>query len=52
MLTIQLGILGFYLHEIWWQKYEDRVYKIRKALQTKIKDPEEILQRIKEWIKE
>ena len=52
LLVLQLVILGFYLHELWWQKYEDRIYKIRKALQSKIKDPEEILQRIKEWIKE
>lgn len=52
LLVLQLVILGFYLHELWWQKYEDRVYKIRKALRVKIKDPEEILQRIKEWLKE
>lgn len=52
MLASHLIILGFYSHEVWRQKYEDRVYKIRKALQTAIKDPEEMLQRIKEWIKE
>lgn len=52
LLISQLVILGFYLHELWWQRYEDRIYKIRKAFQVAIKDPEEMLQRIKEWIKE
>lgn len=42
LLIIQLFSLGFYLHEIWQTRYEDRAYKIRKALEKRIKELEEI----------
>lgn len=42
ILVVQLFSMGFYLHEIWQARYEDRAYKIRQALEKKIKELEEI----------
>lgn len=48
LLIAQLLILGFYLHELLWQKYEDNTYKLRLKMQNKIKILEEALKKMRE----
>jgi len=47
LLVIQLFSMGFYLHEIWQARYEDRAYKIRRALEKRVKELEEIFKKRK-----
>lgn len=42
-LTVQLFLLGFYLHEIFQRRFEERTLKLRLALRQKIKELEEKL---------
>lgn len=47
ILVVQLFSMGFYLHEIWQSSYEDRAYKIRQALEKRIKELEEMFKKRK-----
>jgi phosphatidylglycerophosphate synthase len=47
LLLVQLVSLGFYLHEIFQARYENRMYKMRLAFQRRIADLEETLKRHK-----
>lgn len=48
ILMIQLFSIGFYLHEIWQARYEDRAYKIRQALEKRVKELEEMFRKRKD----
>ncbi len=48
ILVVQLFFMGFYLHEIWQARYEDRAYKIRQALEKRIKELEEMFKKRKD----
>lgn len=48
ILTVQLFSMGFYLHEIWQARYEDRAYKIRQGLEKRVKELEEMFKKRKD----
>ena len=48
LLLVQLVSLGFYLHEIFRARYEDRMYRMRQGLQKKIVKLEAMLHLKKE----
>lgn len=48
ILMVQLFSMGFYLHEIFQARYEDRAYKIRRTLERRIKEFEEIFKKRKD----
>lgn len=47
LLIVQMVSMGFYLHEVFQARYEDRMYKIRRGLEKKIERLEEALKRRK-----
>lgn len=48
LLTVQLFILGFYLHETFQARYEEKAYRLRMLFQEKIKNLEAIVERMRE----